>query len=201
LANGTTLKADAYVFACGSWLEKLFPNELSQLIICTKQEVYYFGVPAEKSMLFESLPVWVDVDGENFYYGIPGNSHRGFKIGVDIRGQEFDPTAGDRTYSLATLEKAREFLAHRFPDLRNAPVTESRVCPYENSPDGNFIFDLIPNSSNAFALGGGSGHGFKHGPALGQLVADALAGDGGVPGLFLLNTRRVVSGNLPHPQP
>jgi glycine/D-amino acid oxidase-like deaminating enzyme len=170
----------------------MFPKEMSQLITCTKQEVYYFGVPAGKSELFEGLPVWVDVDGENFYYGIPGNSHRGFKIGVDIRGHEFDPTTGDRTYSPATLEKARAFLAHRFPDLRNAPVTESRVCPYENSPDGNFIFDLIPNCTNAFALGGGSGHGFKHGPALGQLVADALAGDGTVPGLFLLNSRKVV---------
>ncbi|HEY5822839.1 MAG TPA: FAD-dependent oxidoreductase, partial [Cyclobacteriaceae bacterium] len=65
---------------------------------------------------------------------------------------------------------------HRFPDLKNAPLVESRVCPYENSPDGNFIFDPHPEASNVWFLGGGSGHGFKHGPALGELVAQLIKG-------------------------
>ena len=190
LSNGNTLKSDAYIFACGSWLGKLFPQVLGDVITCTKQEVYYFGVPAAKALSFENLPVWVDVDGKDFYYGIPGNNHRGFKLGVDIRGSEFDPTNGERVYSPETLANARQFIAHRFPDLHNAPLTESRVCPYENSPDGNFIFDLLPGTSNAFILGGGSGHGFKHGPALGELVAEALAAGGNVPGLFKLEARR-----------
>ena len=146
-------------------------------------------MPAEKALSFENLPVWVDVDGKDFYYGIPGNNHRGFKLGVDIRGSDFDPTNGERVYSPETLAKARQFIAHRFPDLHNAPLTESRVCPYENSPDGNFIFDLLPGTSNAFILGGGSGHGFKHGPALGELVAEALASGGNIPGLFKLTAR------------
>ena len=147
-------------------------------------------MPADKNLIFENLPVWVDVDGRDFYYGIPGNNNRGFKIGVDIRGVEFDPTNGDRVYSPKTLTKAREFVTHRFPDMLNAPLIESRVCPYENSPDGNFIFDLLPGTSNAFILGGGSGHGFKHGPALGQLVAEAIAGQCKIPGLFLLDPKR-----------
>ncbi len=189
LSNGNTLQSDAYIFACGSWLGKLFPEVLGNVITCTKQEVYYFGPPAEKASLIEKLPVWVDVDGKNFYYGIPGNNHRGFTLGVDIRGSEFDPTNGDHLYTPETLAKARQFIAHRFPDLKNAPLIESRVCPYENSPDGNFIFDLHPEMSNAFILGGGSGHGFKHGPALGQLVAEALSDGGNVPALFRLNGR------------
>lgn len=189
LSNGNTLKSDAYIFACGSWLGKLFPTVLGNILTCTKQEVYYFGVPTENAFLFENLPVWVDVDGRDFYYGIPGNSHRGFKLGVDIRGSEFDPTSGDHVYSPETLAKAREFISHRFPLLHNAPLIESRVCPYENSPDGNFIFDLLPEVSNTYILGGGSGHGFKHGPALGELVAEALASGANVPGLFLLKDR------------
>jgi monomeric sarcosine oxidase len=197
LSDGNKLRSDVYLFACGSWLGKLFPQELRDIITCTKQEVYYFGVPAEKALAFEKLPVWVDVDGKDFYYGIPGNSYRGFKLGVDIRGLEFDPTNGERLPSPETLAKARQFIAHRFPDLRNAPLTETRVCPYENSPDGNFIFDLLPGTSNAFILGGGSGHGFKHGPALGGLVADALIDGDNVPGLFLMDLRRK-SGNLTH---
>ncbi|HEX6227666.1 MAG TPA: FAD-dependent oxidoreductase [Chryseolinea sp.] len=190
LPNGNHLQADAFVFACGSWLSKIFPDLLEGVISCTKQEVYYFGVPSAGALDFESIPVWVDVDGRDFYYGIPGNAHRGFKIGVDIRGPEFDPTSGDRVYTPNSLAKARAFIAHRFPDLANAPLTESRVCPYENSPDGNFIFDLIPETENAFLLGGGSGHGFKHGPALGSLVAKALSGQEKIPPLFLLPQKR-----------
>ena len=117
-----------------------------------------------------SRAVWVDADGEDFYYGIPGNAHRGFKIGVDKRGEPFDPTAGDRIANLQVLADARKFIAHRFPGLSNAPLVESRVCPYENSPDGNFILDTHAEADNLWFLGGGSGHGFKHGPALGELV-------------------------------
>jgi monomeric sarcosine oxidase len=189
-SNGNTLQADAYIFACGSWLGKMFPEFLNNVITCTKQEVYYFGVPAAESLAFENIPVWVDVDGKDFYYGIPGNAHRGFKIGVDIRGETFDPTSGDHLYTASTLTKAREFIAHRFPDLKNAPLSESRVCPYENSPDGNFIFDLVPETKNAFVLGGGSGHGFKHTPALGKLIAEVLSGKEKIPSLFLLNSKR-----------
>jgi glycine/D-amino acid oxidase-like deaminating enzyme len=186
LSDGNNLPADGYIFACGSWLSKIFKDILASVIRCTKQEVYYFGVPAKNASAFEGMPVWVDVDGKDFYYGIPGNQYRGFKLGVDIRGSDFDPTLEDHIYTPETLSKGRRFIAHRFPDLTDAPLVESRVCPYENSPDGNFIFDLLPETSNAFILGGGSGHGFKHSPALGQLVADVLAGDETINPAFLL---------------
>ncbi|HEX6890032.1 MAG TPA: FAD-dependent oxidoreductase [Chryseolinea sp.] len=186
LSTGTNLQADAFVFACGSWLGSLFPDVLQEIITCTKQEVYYFGPPAEESQNFENLPVWVDVDGKDFYYGIPGNAYRGFKIGVDIRGETFDPTSGDHTLTPSALENARKFIAHRFPKLKGAPLVEHRICPYENSPDGNFVFDKHPGYNNVFLLGGGSGHGFKHGPALGELVADVFSGTKEIPEIFLL---------------
>lgn len=174
LSNGETLHADAYLFACGSWMGKIFPDVLSQRITCTRQEVYYFGIPQKDAVEFENFPVWVDVDGKDFYYGIPGNSYRGFKLGVDIRGAAFDPTSGDRTVDPDVLLHARQFIAHRFPGLKDAPLVENRVCPYENSPDGNFIFEEHPEASNVLFLGGGSGHGFKHGPALGELIAENI---------------------------
>lgn len=171
LSNGEKISADAYVFACGSWLGQIFPEVLAKRLTCTKQEVYYFGVPKEIVNTYNQLPVWIDLDGRDFYYGIPSNSNRGFKIGVDLRGEAFDPTNGDRTFNPDTLALARKFIGHRFPELKNAPVVESRVCPYENSEDGNFIFERHPEANNVWFLGGGSGHGFKHGPALGELVA------------------------------
>lgn len=173
-ADGSQIQADAYLFACGSWMDQVFPDILRDVITCTRQEAYYFGVPPQEAEAYDSLPVWVDVDGRDFYYGIPGSTQRGFKIGVDRRGAKFDPTSGERVLDPAVLEHARKFIAHRFPGLKDAPLVESRVCPYENSPDGNFIFECHPGASNVVFLGGGSGHGFKHGPALGEWVTDAL---------------------------
>ncbi|AEI47286.1 NAD(P)/FAD-dependent oxidoreductase [Runella slithyformis] len=184
LSDATEFKADAYVFACGPWLGKLFPALLGDIITCTKQEAYYLGVPPEYTHLFDAMPAWIDLDGEDFYYGIPGNAYRGFKIGVDKRGESFDPTAGERIFNETVLAKARAFMAHRFPALQQAPLVESRVCPYENSPDGNFILDTHPEADNCWFLGGGSGHGFKHGPALGELAAEVISGKRDLEELF-----------------
>lgn len=176
LSDGPSLQADAYIFACGPWMGKVFPEMLGNKITCTRQEAYYFGVPEEEAAHYDGMPAWVDVDGKDFYYGIPGNAQRGFKIGVDRRGEIFDPTLGDRIANPEVLSHARNFIAHRFPGLKNAPLVENRVCPYENSPDGNFIFEKHPEAGNLIFLGGGSGHGFKHGPALGEWVARSLTG-------------------------
>ncbi len=175
LSADEKITTDAYLFACGAWLGQIFPSELAEKIVSTKQEAYYFGVPREQSKIYDSMPVWVDLDGHDYYYGIAGNANRGFKIGVDLRGEIFDPTNGDRTLNPDTLAKARNFIAHRFPGLKDAPLLENRVCQYENSPDGNFIFERLQEAENVWILGGGSGHGFKHGPALGELVADSFA--------------------------
>jgi glycine/D-amino acid oxidase-like deaminating enzyme len=187
LSDGCELKADAYIFACGAWLASLFPEVLGNFITCTKQEVYYLGVPNLLSAVLDNYPVWVDLDGTDFYYGIPGNNYRGFKIGVDKQGELFNPTWSNRTFNPSVLSKALEFISHRFPVLKGAPVIESRVCPYENSPDGNFLFDNHPEAANVFFLGGGSGHGFKHGPALGELVANIIKGESTIPRHFLLS--------------
>lgn len=174
LSNGNKIQADIYLFACGPWMGQIFPNVLANMITCTKQEAYYFGVPENESARYDGMPAWVDVDGDDYYYGIPGNASRGFKIGVDRRGDPFNPTTGERALNPEVLAKARKFIGHRFPGLKNAPLVENRVCPYENSPDGNFLFSTHPEASNVILLGGGSGHGFKHGPALGELVANSL---------------------------
>jgi glycine/D-amino acid oxidase-like deaminating enzyme len=184
LSDGAMFVADTYVFACGPWLGKLFPEVLGETISCTKQEAYYLGVPASYTQLFDQMPAWIDLDGADFYYGIPGNAYRGFKIGVDKRGESFDPTNGERLANPDVLAKARAFMTHRFPALKNAPVVENRVCPYENSPDGNFILDTHPEADNCWFLGGGSGHGYKHGPALGEMAAEIVSGKRDLENLF-----------------
>ncbi|HEY4229012.1 MAG TPA: FAD-dependent oxidoreductase [Thermoanaerobaculia bacterium] len=176
LSDGTRLTADAYVFACGPWLPGVFPALLGKRIEPTRQEVFFFGTPAGDLRFSEAqMPVWVETP--RFFYGIPGNERRGFKIADDSRGPAFDPTSGDRTASAEGLKSAREYVARRFPALASAPLVESRVCQYENSTDHHFIVDRHPEAANVWILGGGSGHGFKHGPAVGELAAGNVLGE------------------------
>jgi glycine/D-amino acid oxidase-like deaminating enzyme len=140
----------------------------------TRQEVYYFGAPAgDRSFEPDTLPVWADFD-ERMFYGFPSIDQRGVTIADDTRGPDFDPTGGDRSPSLDNVDRARAFLARRFPNLASAPLLEARVCQYENSPDGHLIVDRHPEAKNVWLVGGGSGHGFKLGPALGEHVAQCV---------------------------
>ena len=174
LSDGTTLGADSFVFACGPWLGRLFPDVIGDRVHATRQEVFFFGTPpGDRRFGEDALPVWAD-HGAHFLYGIPGNEWRGFKVADDTRGPPFDPTVGERVPSPETLQAARDYIAFRFPALRGAPLLEARVCQYENSPDEHFIIDRHPAAANVWLVGGGSGHGFKHGPAVGELVAQLV---------------------------
>ena len=175
LSDGGYLSADVYVFACGPWMGRLFPKTIRNLIRSTKQDVFFFGVQARESVYFTDahMPVWGDHRGR-FRYGIPGSDRRGFKIADDTRGPEFDPTSGERVISPETLQDIREYVAFRFPALKDAPLIETRVCQYEQTPDSHFIVDRHPRNENVWLLGGGSGHGFKHGPAIGEMMAELI---------------------------
>lgn len=171
LADNTKLVADRYVFACGPWLGKLFPHTIGDRVRPTKQDVFFFGTPAGDARFSEpNLPVWVE-HGNRFIYGMPASDGRGFKVADDTRGPAFDPTSGDRTVGAEALKLARDYIGFRFPGMKDAPLIESRVCQYENTPDNHLIIDRHPAAENVWIVGGGSGHGFKHGPALGERLA------------------------------
>ena len=187
LSDGSTLEADQFVFACGPWLGQLFPDVLGNLIQPTRQEVFYFGTPAGDSDFHEDVfPAWAD-RGNLRMYGIPGSEWRGFKIADDNHGSDFDPTMGERTPTPELLKAAREYVGFRFPALEGAPLVEARVCQYENTPDAHFIVDKHPDADNVWIVGGGSGHGFKHGPALGERVAETVVGERPVDPYFALS--------------
>lgn len=189
--SGQTVQAGTFVFACGPWLPKLFPDLLGERIFPTRQQVFYFG-PGPGDVRFRSpaMPVWVDFAEE--IYGLPDFKGRGFKVAPDRHGPAFDPDAGDRVVTPETLAAVREFVARRFPGLRNAPLVGSEVCQYENTSNGDFLIDRHPERDNVWLVGGGSGHGFKHGPALGEYVAARIVEGGAVEPRFSLATKEKV---------
>ncbi len=176
LSDGGALEADRFVFACGPWMGQMFPDVVGRRIVATRQEVFFFGTPAGDTRFDSgSLPVWVHI-GERLVYGIPSHERRGLKLADDTAGPEVDPTTLQRVPSAEGQARARAFVAERFPALANAPIVEARVCQYEASTDGNYLVDRHPQLENVWLLGGGSGHGFKMGPALGEHAAGVIQG-------------------------
>lgn len=175
-SSGDQISASQFVFACGPWLPKLFPEILSGRITPSRQEVFYFGAPAG-DVRFDprSMPTWIDFKDE--VYGLPNIDGRGIKIAIDRHGPPFDPDEGDRVVTEAGLSEVRSRLSLRLPALANAPVLESRVCQYENTWNGDFLIDRHPDFDNVWLAGGGSGHGFKHGPSIGEYVAARIDGN------------------------
>lgn len=178
-ASGEHFEAAQFVFACGAWLGKIFPTILGERIFPSRQEVFFFGVPAGDSrFLPAALPTWLFQEDE--IYGIPDIESRGLKIALDRHGPLVDPDTQSRLASAECVEQARRFVEQRFPALRGAPIVETRVCQYENTWNGDFLIDRHPEIENVWFVGGGSGHGFKHGPAVGEYVAGQIM-DGAKP--------------------
>ncbi|MGA7992919.1 MAG: FAD-dependent oxidoreductase [Thermoanaerobaculia bacterium] len=189
--SGRTVSAGTFVFACGPWLPKVFPDLLGERIFPTRQEIFYFGPPpGDERFRSPAMPVWVDFAEE--IYGLPDFKGRGFKVAPDRHGPAFDPDTGSRVVTPETLATVRDFVARRFPGLKDAPLVASEVCQYENTGSGDFLIDRHPERDNVWLVGGGSGHGFKHGPAVGEYVTARLVEGGDVEPRFSLATKQKV---------
>ncbi len=184
-------RAETFVFACGPWLPKVFPEMLGERIFPTRQEVFFFGCPpGDDRFSGPRLPAWIDFGAE--IYGLPDLEGRGFKVAPDRHGEPFDPDRGERLVSAESVARVRAFLARRFPALADAPLLETRVCQYENTSNGDFLIDRHPEIPNVWLVGGGSGHGFKHGPAVGEYVAERIQGGGPGEPRFSLASKQAV---------
>jgi sarcosine oxidase len=175
--TGEKLEAERFVLACGPWLPKVLPDVLGHRIFPTRQEVLFFAPePGDTRFSPPDLPGWVDFNAGDLFYGMPELEGRGFKIAHDKHGPRIDPDEGDRLVSAASIATVREYVRKRFPALAARPLNESRVCQYENSSNGDLLIDRHPTAANVFMVGAGSGHGFKHGPAVGRYAALLVSG-------------------------
>jgi sarcosine oxidase len=161
-------EAEIVIWACGSWLPKLFPDLVEQRIV--RRDVFFFGAPGE----WAGTPGFCDYDGP--YYGHGELGGLGVKIAPDRGGVEIDPDELDRLPDAGMEQLAREYATRRFPSLADAPIIGTRVCQYDLTLDTHFLVSRHPEHAHWWLLGGGSGHGFKHGPALAEYVADCVEG-------------------------
>lgn len=173
--SGAVLSAQQYVFACGPWLAKLFPELLAQRLRVQRRDVLFFGQSAgDAQYSFPQMPAWSVV--RSGFYGFPDIESRGFKVAPYPDYNAIDPDRDERLIMPHQVRRSRRFLSERFPGLADAPISETRVCQVTDTVDGHFIAAKHPSADNAWIVGGGSGHGFKHGPVVGRHVARALLG-------------------------
>jgi glycine/D-amino acid oxidase-like deaminating enzyme len=190
LSSGERVSAARFVFAAGAWLPRLFPQAVGGRIRPTRQEVFFFAPPAgDGRFLPGAMPGWADFNGGDMFYGFPDLESRGVKFAHDVHGPLIDPDTQDRRPSQSALDEVIAYRDRRFPLLRGAPLTESRVCQYENSSSGDFLIDRHPRLANVLLVGGGSGHGFKHGPEVGRYAAARLFDEGDPEPRFSLSAK------------
>ena len=177
LSSGERVGADFFVFALGPWMPKLFPETIGRRILPTRQEIFFFAPPpGDNRFLPAAMPCWADFNHGDMFYGFPDLESRGVKLAHDLHGPVIDPDIQDRRPTEAALAEIIAFRDRRFPTLAGSPLTEARVCQYENSSNGDFLIDFHPDLENVLLVGGGSGHGFKHGPEVGRHAAARLFG-------------------------
>ncbi len=174
--GGKSLKAQHYVFACGPWLRQLFPDLLLPKLQIQRRDVFFVGTPSGNNQFSHpNLPNW-SVYGSG-YYGFSDIEGRGLKVAPYPDYNSFEPDMDERIVNPYQAKRAHDFVKKRFPALADQPIIESRVCQVTNSVDGNFIVDQLPSSENTWIVGAGSGHGFKHGPAIGEYAAKRILGE------------------------
>ncbi len=172
------VRADAIVFATGPWLPSVLGPLPGLDLMVPQQEVIYFATPpGDDRYDAANHPTWVDYD--NAFYGLPSIERRGFKVAPDWPGPIVDPDRQERRISDERVEASRAYLRRRFPALAAQPVAEGRVCQYELTADTHFIIDRHPTIDGGWVVGGGSGHGFKHGPVVGEYLSALVMDDGG----------------------
>ena len=172
---GDSISAGTFIFACGPWLPKIFPRLLGDRIFPTRQEVFFLGAPAGcADFQPPHMPAWLQRTHPDLPYTLPDIENRGLKIAFDRHGEAIDPDSGSRLVAPSSVERLRAYLKKHIPALENAPIVETRVCQYENTWNGDFLIDRHPEHENAWIAGGGSGHGFKHGPALGEYLSSRI---------------------------
>jgi sarcosine oxidase len=172
---GEFISAGTFIYCCGPWLPRIFPELLAERIFVTRQEVFFLGTPAGSTDFRPpKMPVWLHRTHAGLPYALPDIEGRGFKIAFDRHGERFNPDTGMRVVPETAVDYLRSYLQQHIPQLQHAPVLETRVCQYENTWNGDFLIDRHPQFENVWIAGGGSGHGFKHGPAVGEYLSGRI---------------------------
>jgi sarcosine oxidase len=170
-----TYTADRLVLTGGPWNGEMFPDLVLPLTI-ERQSVFWFEPTVDSSDYeLQRFPIYAyEYRPGNICYGFP-RLPRGVKASVMHDGETVpDPDKVNRTVENSEVKPLRGALRRILPALCTAPVRETDVCLFTNTPDHDFIIDFHPFSPQVLISSPCSGHGFKFASAIGEIQAELL---------------------------
>ena len=167
--DGRAFEGEVVVFTAGPWTAHLLP-ELPVRVQPTAARLHYLR--PEDPTAYESPRLTPFSVMDTQFYGFPVHWRGCVKVADDMIGEPFDPDRDREHEDPVALAKLQDFLSRHMPGLRDAEVIYSKTCTYSMTPDSDFIIDRVPNLDNALVAAGFSGHGFKFGILIGQIMAD-----------------------------
>lgn len=175
-ASVEDVRADAerVLVAAGAWTPLLLP-ETTALISVVGQPVLHFRPPEPERWRAPQFPPYTADVGRTGFYGFPALADGTLKLANHGAGHAVHPDA-PREIEAGDEARFRAFLARALPGLGQPPLIGSRLCLYDDTPDGHFLVDRHPGREGVFVAAGGSGHAFKFAPVLGGLIADVVEG-------------------------
>ena len=183
-------RARHLVITAGSWLPRLLPRLAPHLWV--ERNVLFWFEPRGEHEAFARLPVYIVEDTDRMYYGFPYDPGNGLKMAGLHFGDRVDPDTVDREPSARDEERVRAWLRRRMP-LANGERRRAQVCMYTNSSDRQFIIDREGPVTYASAC---SGHGFKFGSVMGEILADLATTGRSSLDIGFLSASRLASGTM-----
>jgi glycine/D-amino acid oxidase-like deaminating enzyme len=173
LDNGERIAGDRVVMTVGAWTPYLLPFT-KKFFRASGQPVFHLKPPQPDLFAPGRFPVFGADITTTGYYGFPLNRDGIVKIANHGPGREMSPESTERTVTSEDEGNLRKFLTWAFPALAEAPIVYTRVCMYCETHDGNFWVAPDPEREGLVIAAGDCGHGFKFGPVLGEIIADAV---------------------------
>jgi glycine/D-amino acid oxidase-like deaminating enzyme len=176
--EGQTFEADLVVLAPGSWLPEFTARALPELdgVFRSPGMPVFHLKPAEPALFAaERFPPFCADISQTGYYGFALHPHHGVvKVANHGPGRPLSPEHPARAVIPDETQQLRAFLGQRLPALAQAEIVYTRVCLYCDTWDGHFWIASHPQRPGLVLATGGSGHGFKFAPVLGDWIADAV---------------------------
>jgi monomeric sarcosine oxidase len=169
-------RANRVVVATGGWSRKVLAQTGLELpLVPTQELVAYFAAADEVDHRVGAMPVFIDYHTPDAFYGLPQVDVPGVKVGWHHTGPILDPdhpeAASTEAHLSARVDALKTYVAERFPHLNYRETIDVITCLYTNTPDYHFVLDRHPNHPEIVIGTGFSGHGFKFGPVLGDMLA------------------------------
>ncbi|HEY3242327.1 MAG TPA: N-methyl-L-tryptophan oxidase, partial [Phycisphaerae bacterium] len=171
----TTYRAQRVIISLGPWTSSLLPD-LNLPLRVIRKAVAFFEPSDPDAFATQRFPIFIYQTPRGFFYGFGRFGIDGVKVAEHTGGTQVDPDGVDRNFTSEDEAPLRWFLSQHLPGA-NGRRLYHRVCLYTMTPDEDFVIDLHPRDPRIVIAGGFSGHGFKFGPIVGEILADlALTG-------------------------